>query len=152
MHDYFITILNYPDGSHPVVWLPDANVGNFSGKHILLFTVASYCYPIIWHCLHYASVFLTVVSSPSGHENILLGQKSATVYTPGTFPCSLHNQTLLLLCLRIVLYVTSSVTTSRDPRINLIVTGITALALSMLSTNKIYRRQHVKQLHLSQEA
>ena len=33
--------LDYPDGSHPVVWWPDATVGYFSGKHIILWVVAA---------------------------------------------------------------------------------------------------------------
>ena len=33
-------ILNYPDGSHKIVWLPDATVDYLKGKHIILFTVA----------------------------------------------------------------------------------------------------------------
>ena len=30
-----------PDGSHPVVWWPDATVGYFSGKHVVLWAVAA---------------------------------------------------------------------------------------------------------------
>ena len=32
--------LTYGDGSHNIVWLPDATVGYFSGKHTVLFIVA----------------------------------------------------------------------------------------------------------------
>ena len=34
------SILNYPDGSHKIVWLPDGNVGYLSGKHIFIFFIA----------------------------------------------------------------------------------------------------------------
>ena len=35
-----LATLDYPDGSHERVWLPDATVGYLSGKHITLFIVA----------------------------------------------------------------------------------------------------------------
>ena len=34
------TVLQYPDGSHVSVWLPDANVKLLEGKHIPLFITA----------------------------------------------------------------------------------------------------------------
>ena len=33
--------LDYPDNSHPVMWWPDATVGYFSGKHIVLWAIAA---------------------------------------------------------------------------------------------------------------
>ena len=33
--------LDYPDNSLPVVWWPDATVGYFSGKHIVLWIIAA---------------------------------------------------------------------------------------------------------------
>ena len=38
---YSFAILDYPDHSHRMVWLPDATVLYFSGKHIPLFIVAT---------------------------------------------------------------------------------------------------------------
>ena len=32
--------LTYPDGTHELVWLPDANVKYFQGKHVPLFLTA----------------------------------------------------------------------------------------------------------------
>ena len=39
---YSFTILDYPDHSRPIVWLPDATVSYFSGKHIALLIVATF--------------------------------------------------------------------------------------------------------------
>ena len=33
-------ILDYPDGSHHLAWLPDAAIPYLKGKHLILFTVA----------------------------------------------------------------------------------------------------------------
>ena len=38
---FSFTTLDYPDGSHPVVWWPDATVGYFSRKHFVLWAVAA---------------------------------------------------------------------------------------------------------------
>ena len=35
-------LLNYPDGSHRVVWLHDASVSYVRGKHVVLFLIASF--------------------------------------------------------------------------------------------------------------
>ena len=50
--------------------------------------------------------------------------------------------------MRIVLHITSSVTASRDPRINLVITEIIAVFLLILSTHKIYKGRHVKTIEI----
>ena len=39
---YSFAILDYPDHSQSIVWLSDANISYFSGKHIVLFIVATF--------------------------------------------------------------------------------------------------------------
>ena len=49
-------ILALPDGSHVPLWLPDATVKYFSGKHIPLFTTA---FPILLVGLVYATLLFS---------------------------------------------------------------------------------------------
>lgn len=67
-------------------------------------------------------------------------------HAPYTIKC--RYWTGLLLLVRILLYITSSVTLSIDPRINIMITGIITLLLWILSTNKVYKKQHIKLLEI----
>ena len=149
---YSFAILDYPDHSQPIVWLSDANISYFSGKHIVLFIVATFIllfgitYTMIlfsWQCLLY-------------YQNMKIlrwirHQRLCMFLEPYHAPYTIKHRywTGLLLLVRILLYITSSVTTSIDPRINLVITVLAAIVLLMLSTNKkFYKRQHVKLLEI----
>lgn len=77
-----VTTLNYPDGTYKIVWLPDASVNYFQGKHILLFIAATCILLIGSVSLHRHSVFLAMAATLSRHVDIQVGQ------TPETAPFS----------------------------------------------------------------
>ena len=111
--------LDYPDGKQEIVWLPDGNVKYFEGKHIPLVLVALL---IILIGLPYTIILFLwqwIVRAPMWKvfkwtRNTKLNAFIATYHVP-------HNSkyrfwTGLLLLVRVVLYVTDSVTVSANPQ------------------------------------
>ena len=111
--------LDYPDGKQEIVWLPDGNVKYFQGKHIPLVLVALL---IILIGLPYTILLFLwqwIVRAPRWKifkwtRNTKLNAFIATYHVP-------HNSqyrywTGVLLLVRIVLYVTASVTVSANPQ------------------------------------
>ena len=111
--------LDYPDGKQKIVWLPDGNVEYFKGKHILLVLVAVL---IILIGLPYTILLFLwqwIVRAPRWKafkwtRNTKLNTFIATYHVP-------HNSkyrfwTGLLLLVRVILYVTASVTVSTNPQ------------------------------------
>ena len=111
--------LSYPNGNHVIVWLPDGNVKYFQGKHIPLVLVALL---IILIGLPYTILLFLwqwIVHAPRWNvfkwtRNTKLNAFIATYHVP-------HNTkyrywTGLLLLVRVVLYVTASVTVSANPQ------------------------------------
>ena len=111
--------LDYPNGKQEIVWLPDGNVKYFQGKHIPLVLVALLI--ILIGLLYTILLFLWqwIVRAPRWKafkwtRNTKLNAFIVTYHVP-------HNSkyrywTGLLLLVRVVLYVTASVTVSASPQ------------------------------------
>ena len=111
--------LDYPNGKHEIVWLPDGNVKYFQGKHIPLVLVALLIILIglpytillfLWQWIFYVPKWKVFKWT----RNTKLIAFIATYHVP-------HNRkyrywTGLLLLVRVVLYVTASVTMSANPQ------------------------------------
>lgn len=128
-------ILDYPDGSHEVVWLLDANVKYFSGKHIPLFITALV---ILLGCVAYiAIVFLWQWLLRCPDKALLRWIRSQklhlflkTYHAPYTIK---HRYwTGLLLVVRAFVSISSAVNTSNDPSVNLLLLGIAMIFLLFL--------------------
>ena len=120
-------VLDYPDGKQEIVWLPDGNVKYFQGKHIPLALVAIFI--IIIGLPYTILLFLWqwIVRAPSWKiftwtRNTKLNAFISTYHVPQ------NNQyrywTGLLLLVRVVLYVTASVTVSTNAQTLPLITGV----------------------------
>ena len=148
---YSFAILDYPDHSQPIVWLPDATVSYFGTKHIALFIVATFILllGITYTMLLFSWQWLLYYQNKKILRWIRQ-QRLCMFLEPYHAPYTIKHRywTGILLLVRIVLYITSSVTTSIDPRINVMITGMTALVLLMLGYRKIYKSRYVKLLEV----
>ena len=145
-------ILNYPDGSHQIVWLPDANVGYLSGKHIPLFIVAIL---ILLSGVAYTTVLfswqwlLRLQYQWTQYHKLQLFLEA--YHAPYTFR---HRYwTGLLLPMRVVVYIISAVNVTRDQGINLpaVIIAMVSLLLVQLLLRKadyIYRKWLVEILEV----
>ena len=138
------TILHYPDGSHEVVWLPDATVSYFLGKHSALFIAAVF---ILTICAAYTILIFSwqwlLHLQNKKYFRWLLRQKLSLFIQSYHVPFTPQHRywTGLLLVIRIILYLTSAVNVSSDPSISLLVTGIVVSFLLFLKGyfGNIYR-------------
>jgi hypothetical protein len=99
-------VLDYPDGSRETVWLPDGNVPYFQGKHVALALVA-----------------LLI---------ILIGVNAVISVHHVPYNSRYRYWTGLLLLMRVVLYITASVTLSADPQTSLLLTIFLVSGLSII--------------------
>ena len=137
-------VLDYPDGSHETVWLPDATVQYFLGKHSALFIAAIL---ILVICAAYTILLLSwqwlVHLQNKKPFNILINQKLSLFIEPYHAPYIPNHRywTGLLLFVRIILYFTSALNVSGDPSINLFVVGVVISFLLFLKGHfgNIYR-------------
>ena len=133
-------ILHYPDGTREIVWLLDGNVKYFQGKHIVLVIVALF---IILIGLPYTLLLFFwqwLVRIPKGKlikwtRNTKLNAFIATYHIP--YNSKYRFWTGLLLLLRVVLYIISSVTLSADPKTPLL--AITLVIASLLLFKSVSR-------------
>lgn len=145
---YSFAILNYPDNSYQILWLPDATVHYFSGKHIVLSIIATVillagiAYTTLlffwqWLLLHQRRKIFKWVR----HQRLCLFLEP--YHAPYNFK---HRYwTGLLLFVRVILYVISSVNLSGDPGINILATGVLVSSLLLLkgllrSNSAIYKK------------
>ena len=129
------SILDYPNGSREVVWLPDGTVGYLSGKHIILFLssigilIAGVTYTALlfsWQWLIYYK-----------HKKIFKCARYNSLYLflePYHAPYTFKHRywTGLLLVVRVVLYLASALNVSRAPGVDLLVTGTVVILLFLL--------------------
>ena len=127
--------VKYPDGAHEIVWLPDASVKYFQGKHIPLFITAVlilllgivYAFLLFsWQwlqCMPNIKMFWWIRSSKL---NFFIEAYHAP-YRP-----KYRYWTGLLLLTRVVLNIAITVNTSGDPHYNLLVTGVVLSGLIIL--------------------
>ena len=120
-------VLDYPDSKQEFVWLPDGNVKYFQGKHIPLALVALF---IIILGLPYTILLLLwqwIVRVPRWKIFIWTrNAKLSTFITTYNVPQSSKYRywTGLLLLVRVVLYVTASVTVSTNAQTLPLITGV----------------------------
>ena len=136
-------ILDYPDGPH-VVWLLDGNVKYLKGKHIGLFIVAILI--ILLGIPYTFFLFLWQWCIRTPHWKIfgwIRNTRLNTFITTYHAPYSIKHRywTGLLLLVRVVLYITASVTTSSDLQVPLLVTNVLVGGLFFLKgiIGSVYR-------------
>ena len=148
-------ILEYPNGSKHVLWLPDASVQYIAGKHIVLFAVA-----ILIILL--GTAYTTVLFSWQWllryqHRRVLCWvryQRLCLFLEPYHAPYVFKNRywTGVLLIVRVVLYLISAVNVSSEPAVNLTAIGVTMLVILLfkgfLQQQKVYRKWLVEVLEL----
>ena len=130
-------VIKYPNGSKRVVWLPDATLEYWSGKHIALFVTAL--------AILLVGIFFTAVLFfwqwllPHSHLVLLHWVKNQklcmfveTYHAPYNFR---HRYwTGLLLMVRIILSVVTALNVSGDPAINLIANCVLLVVIIVLKT------------------
>ena len=130
-------VLDYPDGSRETltVWLPDGNVKYFQGKHIFLAFVALLIILIgvpytillfLWQWLVRTSKWRVFKWT----RNTKLNTFISVHHVP--YNSKYRYWTGLLLLVRVVLYITASVTVSDKPQVSLLVTIILIGGLFLL--------------------
>ena len=129
-------VLDYPDGSRETVWLPDGNVPYFQGKHVALVLVALLI--ILVGVPYTILLFLWqwLVRAPEWKafkwtRNTKLNAFISVHHAP--YNSKYRYWTGLLLLVRVVLYITASVTVSRDPQTSLLATNILVGVMFSLS-------------------
>ena len=137
--------LDYPDGSHPMVWWPDATVGYFSGKHIVLWVVAA--------IILLAGLFYTILLFSwqwllyYQHKFIfkwIQSQRLRMFVEPYHAPYAFK-----LLLMRVTIYVISAADVSGDRGITLLAIGIVANILLFLVTCRPYKSWPVEILEIA---
>ena len=118
-------ILYYPDGSRETVWLPDGNVKYFQGKHIALVLMALLIILIGVPYTILLFLWQWLVCAPKWKvfkwtRNTKLNAFISVHHVP--YNSKYRYWTGLLLLMRVVLYITASVTVSGDPQTSLLVT------------------------------
>ena len=140
------TDINYPDGSQETVWLPDGNVKYFQGKHSALVIVALL---IILVGVPYTILLLLwqwIVRAPRWKvfkwtRNTKLNTFIAVYHVP--YNSKYRYWTGLLLLVRVILYITASVTVSANPQVSLLATIILVGSLFLLKSIinlKVYKK------------
>ena len=120
-------VLDYPDGSRETVWLPDGNVPYFRGKHVALVLVALLI--ILVGVPYTILLFLWqwLVRAPEWKvfkwtRNTKLNAFISVYHAP--YNSNYRYWTGLLLLVRVLLYITASVTVSAGPQTSLLITNI----------------------------
>ena len=139
-------ILEYPDGSMEMLWLPDATVKYLSGKHIPLLLVAVLIllvgivytgFLFSWQWLLYLPRWRIFRWSRNPKIQTFI-ETYHTPYTP-----KYRYWTGLLLIVRIILYLVAAVNASNDPTVALTAIIFTVgciFALSKVFGSRLYRK------------
>ena len=140
-------VLYYPDGSKEVVWLAGATVGYVSGKHIPLFIAAvlilivGFAYTV----LLFTWQWLLKIKSKRWYNAWINSTRVHSFMDAYHGPYSFKQcyWTGLLLFVRILLYIISSVNVSGEPSINLLAVSVCITCLLLLKgslSTKIYKQ------------
>ena len=128
-------VLDYPDDSRGTVWLPDGNVPYFQGKHVALGLIALFI--ILVGVPYKILLFLWqwLVRAPAWNvfkwtRNTKLNAFISVHHAP--YNSKYRYWTGLLLLVRVVLYITASVTVSADPQTSLLITNILVGSLFLI--------------------
>ena len=140
-----LTVLEYPDDHHEIVWLADASVAYLRGKHIVLFITA---FAILVLGIVYTLVLFFWQWILQHQDLVLLRwtryHKLCHFIEPYHAPYSVKHRywTGLLLLSRVILALVSAVNTSGDPRVTLVavffVIGCLLLAKGVIA-NRVYK-------------
>ena len=140
--------LNYPDGSQETVWLPDGNVKYFQGKHIALVIVALLIILIGVPYTILLFLWQWLVRAPKWKvfkwtRNTKLNAFISVHHVP--YNSKYRYWTGLLLLVRVVLYITASVTVSQfnNPQASLLITIILVGGLSLINGARVYKKSFV---------
>ncbi len=144
---FSFTTINYPNNTYEIVWLSDANVKYFQGKHITLVLIGfalliiGLGYTIIlllWQWLLHAPNITAFKWVRNTKLNCFIEAYHAP-YRP-----KYRFWTGILLLLRVILDILISLNISGSPQYNLLTTGIVIGLLVMLKTyigNKVYKKK-----------
>ena len=149
------TILEYPNGTKKVVWLPDANVSYLHGKHAFLFFVALVILlgGMAYTALLFSWQWLMHYQHKPFFQWVQYNRLQLFIepyHTPYTFK---HRYwTGLLLLVRAVLYLASALNVTGAPAVNLLVTGVVVFTLFILKAalyGPIYRKLPIEFLEVT---
>jgi predicted outer membrane repeat protein len=128
--------LDYPDGSHPVVWWPDATVGYFSGKHVILWIAAALILVagIFYTTILFSWQWLLYYQHKRIFKWIIQNQRLCMFVEPNHAPYVFKHRYWagLLLLVRVIVYVISTADVSSDRAITLLAIGIVVYLLTIL--------------------
>ena len=111
-----IGILEYPDGSHEMVWLPDATVKYLFGKHILFFIVAVLVLLVglVYTALIFSWQWLLLLQ----RWRIFKWSRNPKLQTYILYHSKHDYWTGLLLLTRVLLYLIAALNVSNDPQVS----------------------------------
>ena len=147
-------ILDYPDGSREIVWLPDASIGYLSGKHVPLFMAAALILlaGVAYTALLFSWQWLL------RHQDIRLlkwvrNHKIYIFLEPYHAPYNFQHRywTGLLLIVRVILYLLTAVVSS-SPGVSLLSIGIvigSLLLYKALLQSRVYKKSPIELLELA---
>lgn len=139
-------VLEYPDDSRETVWLPDSNVKYFQGKHIALTIVAVF---IILIGVPYTALLLLwqwLVRLPDSKVFKWTSKTRLNAFVMAyhiPYNSIYRYWTGLLLFVRVILYITASVTASANPQTFLLVTIILIAGLLLFKGivgSRVYKK------------
>lgn len=141
--------LKYPDGSHRMVWLPNASVGYLQGKHFALFLVA-----ILILLVGLVYTFLLFSWQWLNRHNVKKlftrkkYQKLCHFIEPYHAPYTFKHRywTGMLLLVRVFVYITSAINIHGDPRVTYIAIIFTVTTLLLMKgslAKNLYKNQLV---------
>ena len=140
------TVLNYPNNTRQLVWLPDASVSFLSGKHICLFVIAllilltGLVYTML---LVFWQLFLRLPDKRV--FSWIRYQKLCHFIEPYHAPYNFEHRywTGLLLLVRVIVYVVTAANVSGNPQFPLLVIIIAVGCLPMLNKlhgSRVYKK------------
>ena len=135
-------VLNYPNGTHEIVWRPDATVKYLRGKHIPLFlaAVVILILGIIYTVLLFSWQWLLKFSHKKFLKWVHNTKLSSFMDAYNAPYCPKYRYwTGLLLFTRALLYLTSSINVSSEPSINLMAVIIVVVFLLFLKGHHLYK-------------
>ena len=148
-------ILKYPDGSKEIVWLPDATVGYFRGRHICLFFIALLVLlaGISYTVLLFFWQWLLQCKNKTVSK-IVTYHRLYVFLEPYHAPYNYKHRywTGLLLLVRATLYVIAAINVSNDPEVNLLAVAIAMTGILLLkgfANKSIYKRWPLDVLEVS---
>ena len=140
-------VLKYPNGSHKVVWLPDANVKYFKGKHIPLFLVAVFILVLGFAYTFLLFAWQWLIRAPNKFmfrwiRNTKLHSFMEAYHAP--YKPKYRYWTGLLLFIRVLLNIIIMANKSASPRTNLLAIIILVAFLFLLKAylgDRIYKQR-----------